>query len=574
MACVPGDRLRPKVVLLRRELLQSGLLQSFPMLPAGIDRPGAWLPKRRLDWQIQNLFLRLSEIFERCRMALEELFSRFTERLIRLARSQLAVRLQAKEDPQDIVQSAMRTFCLRFADGQFSIVGWDSLWAILAKITTRKCLDRSDAAMGRASAICAASCRSARPIPSRPKCNSGRASRAQTRRCCSSNWLKTCLSPWRVIASAWFWSLHCRVTRPKRSDRRWAAPRAACSAFWHVSAIICPAPPTKLAEFFASMPSSDQTPGSANFRELDDIIERFEDAWNRGDNPRLEDFLPTASGRQSTEILIELVHVELERRLTRGDDARVETYLEAYPAIRDCRKAAIELIATEFNLRRPRDPGLTAQQYAARFPEYAELLLQGLADGVPQRVVRRAAPVRINCPHCHSPIELVVGNPFEEVLCPSCGSSFDLQPDHTQSCAQDSLPKLGKFELLDAVGRGAFGTVYRARDTQLRRVVAIKVPRSGKLATDEDEDRFVREARNSAHLQHPGIVPVYEVGRSETFPFIVSEFVEGITLSDALTARRFSFGESAALIASIARRWSMPTLKGSFTAISSRRTSC
>ncbi len=75
---------------------------------------------------------------------MHELFSRFAERLIRLARGQLAARLQTKEDPQDIVQSAMRTFCFRFADGQFTVGGWDSLWAILAKITTRKCLDRSE----------------------------------------------------------------------------------------------------------------------------------------------------------------------------------------------------------------------------------------------------------------------------------------------------------------------------------------------------------------------------------------------------------------------------------------------
>jgi RNA polymerase sigma factor (sigma-70 family) len=75
--------------------------------------------------------------------AVQELLSRFTERLIRLAQGQLAIRLQSKEDPQDIVQSTMRTFCIRFADGQFTLGGWDGLWAILAKITTRKCLDRS-----------------------------------------------------------------------------------------------------------------------------------------------------------------------------------------------------------------------------------------------------------------------------------------------------------------------------------------------------------------------------------------------------------------------------------------------
>jgi serine/threonine protein kinase len=146
----------------------------------------------------------------------------------------------------------------------------------------------------------------------------------------------------------------------------------------------------------------------------------------------------------------------------------------------------------------------------------------------------------------------VAHSPEEEVICPSCGSSFRLDPDRTQSWAKDKLPKLGKFELIEAVGRGAFGTVYRARDTQLQRIVAVKVPRSGQLSTDEDEDRFVREARNAAQLNHPSIVPVHEVGRSDTFPYIVSEFVEGVTLSDALTDRRLGFRESAQLVARVA----------------------
>ena len=77
-------------------------------------------------------------------------------------------------------------------------------------------------------------------------------------------------------------------------------------------------------------------------------------------------------------------------------------------------------------------------------------------------------------------------------------------------------PRLGKFELLEAVGQGAFGTVYRARDTELERIVAVKVPRSGTFATPEDKEQFVREARNAARLQHAGIVPVYEVGHTES----------------------------------------------------------
>ncbi len=159
---------------------------------------------------------------------------------------------------------------------------------------------------------------------------------------------------------------------------------------------------------------------------------------------------------------------------------------------------------------------------------------------------------RRNCPHCGNPIELVTENPNDELVCPSCGSSFRLDPDRTRMWSKDKLPRLDKFELIEQVGRGVFGTVYRARDTQLQRTVAVKVPRSGQLMSDEDEDRFVREARNAAQLQHPGIVSVYEVGRSDTFPYIVSEYVEGITLADALTARKFGFRESAELVAQIA----------------------
>ncbi len=164
---------------------------------------------------------------------------------------------------------------------------------------------------------------------------------------------------------------------------------------------------------------------------------------------------------------------------------------------------------------------------------------------------RRREPLEVHCPHCHSPVESDEDWTDGEVLCLSCGSSFRLNPDHTREWSQDKLPKLDKFELLEAVGRGAFGTVYRARDVQLDRIVAVKVPRSGQLLTKEDEDRFVREARNAAQLQHPGIVPVFEVGRGAMFPYIVCEYVEGMTLTDVLTGRKLSFRESAKIIAQV-----------------------
>ena len=164
---------------------------------------------------------------------------------------------------------------------------------------------------------------------------------------------------------------------------------------------------------------------------------------------------------------------------------------------------------------------------------------------------QRRMSARLNCPHCHNPIELVADSVDEDVLCPSCGSAVHLDAGPMLTWDKKKLPALGQFQLIEAVGRGAFGTVYKAFDQQLQRTVAVKIPRSGVLETDEDEDRFVREARNVAQLRHPGIVAIHSVGRSDAFPYLVSEFVEGVTLSEYLTAKRFSIKESARLIREI-----------------------
>src|SRR5262249_6158937 len=92
----------------------------------------------------------------------------------------------------------------------------------------------------------------------------------------------------------------------------------------------------------------------------------------------------------------------------------------------------------------------------------------------------------------------------------------------------------------------------KARDPELGRWVAIKVPRAGSLAGKEDLDRFVREARSVAQLRHPSIVSVYDVGQNDSVPYLVSELVEGMTLADLLTARRRTPREAAELTAAVA----------------------
>src|SRR5579871_6780237 len=127
--------------------------------------------------------------------------------------------------------------------------------------------------------------------------------------------------------------------------------------------------------------------------------------------------------------------------------------------------------------------------------------------------------MHILCPHCHNAIELVKLPAHAEIACPSCGSSFHLETEATTDWKPGSS-KLGKFELLQIVGQGAFGTVYMARDPQLDRTVALKVPRAGNLAGPEELDRFLREARSVAQLRHPGIVTVHEVGQENGVPYL------------------------------------------------------
>jgi eukaryotic-like serine/threonine-protein kinase len=113
--------------------------------------------------------------------------------------------------------------------------------------------------------------------------------------------------------------------------------------------------------------------------------------------------------------------------------------------------------------------------------------------------------------------------------------------------------RLGKFDLLEELGIGSFGHVYRARDTELDRTVAIKVLRAGRLAGREEVDRFLREARSAAQLKHPGIISLYDSGQTEDgTAYLVEEFIQGATLAARMGAGRFSFARAAELVAEVA----------------------
>ncbi|MCI0651101.1 MAG: protein kinase, partial [Planctomycetes bacterium] len=160
------------------------------------------------------------------------------------------------------------------------------------------------------------------------------------------------------------------------------------------------------------------------------------------------------------------------------------------------------------------------------------------------------------CPQCKSEIDAasLSGAASGSVACPSCGSSITLESTQTRSLGvSDELRRIGKFEILEELGAGSFGFVYRARDTELQRIVAIKVPRPGSLDSQESVARFQREGRAAAQLDHPGIVAVHEIGRMDDGRhFLVSEFVQGYTLSDRLTAGHLTYKQAALFLAEVA----------------------
>lgn len=98
---------------------------------------------------------------------------------------------------------------------------------------------------------------------------------------------------------------------------------------------------------------------------------------------------------------------------------------------------------------------------------------------------------------------------------------------------------IGRYEIIDELGRGAMGSVLRARDPAVGRTVALKCILSTALAGDqksEFRDRFFREARAAGALAHPGIVPVFDVGEDDGVPYLVMELVQGRTLDNAMKA--------------------------------------
>jgi WD40 repeat protein/serine/threonine protein kinase len=139
----------------------------------------------------------------------------------------------------------------------------------------------------------------------------------------------------------------------------------------------------------------------------------------------------------------------------------------------------------------------------------------------------------------------------------SMGSrGFRLMPMPETSPGSDpdeAWPDLSGYEVVEVLGRGGMGLVYKARQQKLNRWVALKMLRGGKYAEPERRARFRAEAQAVAQLQHPNIVQIYEVGESDGLPYLVLELVEGGSLAQRIQDGPWAVDQAAQLLETLAR---------------------
>jgi serine/threonine protein kinase len=127
------------------------------------------------------------------------------------------------------------------------------------------------------------------------------------------------------------------------------------------------------------------------------------------------------------------------------------------------------------------------------------------------------------------------------------------KPPKPDLAGESDLPaSLGRYRLTARLGHGGFGVVYQAYDEQLRREVALKVPHRDRLRRPEDAEAYLAEAQILARLDHPHIVPVYDVGQSDGLYYVVSKFIAGSDLAQQIRAGRLSHGQAVELVATVA----------------------
>ena len=256
-------------------------------------------------------------------------------------------------------------------------------------------------------------------------------------------------------------------------------------------------------------------------------------------------------GSLATEQLEQCVRTacsELSRQLREGQPARAEEFLDQIPELAKNSELALELIYTEYVVREELGQSGSSDEWYQRFPEWTDDLRQLL------EVHRQLC----------EPESVQSASSKWQLLSRSGSTNDSYDRAHRSTAGRSGKPKvsadpgevgrfIGNYQLLEEIGRGGMGVVYRARQLTLNRDVALKMILSGEFASPREMTRFQTEAQASARLHHHNIVQVYEVGAHQHRPFLSMELMACGNLDMRLKAGLPTPREAAFMLETVAR---------------------
>ena len=259
----------------------------------------------------------------------------------------------------------------------------------------------------------------------------------------------------------------------------------------------------------------------AQWRRVRDVVEELERLWRAGSRPDWKSLAPPPGDPVRGAALVELAKVDLEYSWHNGERRAVEQYLRDAAELTTAAWARRELVETECVTRAFLDALPDSGELHERFPDLAPKIdLAGI-----RRLVRveRETTVRVGPPQ---------GDTSEDTTCPT-----QIATGNTPLPPPSIGQKLGdRYEILGILGKGGMGAVYRARDAQLQREVALKIPRFDNTSDTHARERFFREARAAARVEHVNVCRVYDVGEADGHPYFTMALVEGGSLAERLKA--------------------------------------
>jgi tetratricopeptide (TPR) repeat protein len=258
--------------------------------------------------------------------------------------------------------------------------------------------------------------------------------------------------------------------------------------------------------------------------------------WQCWRQQQCPDFDAFGSGGAPLDPTQELAVLRFDQheRWRNGERKLAETYLHRYQLLRADGDAACVLIYSEFLLRQELGEAPALNEYLLRFPHYAEELReQHVFNGA---LLANSSPAAR--PTMRAPPSLLAASTQETV------GSAKTAPH---------WPTFAGYEIVDELGRGGMGIVYKARQLGLNRVVALKMLRPGDDTSADQLMRFAREAEAVARLQHPHIVQIHEVGHQDGRPYFALEYVAGGSLDKKLAGKPQPARSAARLVETLAQ---------------------